>query len=106
MSIYLWLFRVFCEEIFTTEAQSSAEIGEFLTKNSLLGVLRASALKTVADPSFGGSAVQSPSPYAEITLPGLTIRKPEDPIMKTTTQTVETRADLGKYWVIKTGTME
>jgi hypothetical protein len=26
--------------------------------------------------------------------------------MKTTTQTVETRADLGKYWVIKTGMME
>jgi hypothetical protein len=33
----------------------------FLIKNSLLSVLRASALKTVADPSFGGSAVQSPS---------------------------------------------
>ncbi len=29
----------------------------FLIKNSLLGVLSASALKIVADPSFGGSAV-------------------------------------------------
>jgi hypothetical protein len=99
-------FRVSCEGIFTTETPISQSSEYFLIKNSLLRALRASALKTVADPSFGGSAVQSPSPYAEITLPGLTIRKPEDPIMKTTTQTVETRADLGKYWVIKTGTME
>ena len=38
----------------------------FLIKNSLLGALRA-------------SAVQSLSPYAEIALPELTIRKPEDP---------------------------
>ena len=37
----------------------------FLIKNSLLCVLRASALKTVADPSFGGSAVQSPSPASQ-----------------------------------------
>ena len=36
----------------------------FLIKNSLLRALRASALKVVADPSFGGSAVQSPSPCA------------------------------------------
>src|ERR671925_127500 len=37
---------------------SSAEFGVFLTKILLLGVLRASALKVVADPSFGGSAVR------------------------------------------------
>ena len=40
---------------------SSAEFGVFLTKILLLGVLRASALKVVADPSFGGSAVSFPS---------------------------------------------
>ena len=56
------LFRVFCEEVSTTETQSSQRSENFLTKNSLLCVLRVSALKTLADPSFGGSAVQSPSP--------------------------------------------
>ena len=40
----------------------------FLIKNSLLRVLRASALKTVADPSFGGSAVQSPNPASQESL--------------------------------------
>jgi hypothetical protein len=36
-----------------------AEFGIFLVKNPFLCVLRASALKVVADPSFGGSAVSS-----------------------------------------------
>jgi len=40
----------------------SAEFGESFDQNALLCALSASALKTVADPSFGGSAVQAPSP--------------------------------------------
>ena len=36
----------------------------FLIKNSLLPALSASALKTVADPSFGGSAVRYPKPFS------------------------------------------
>jgi hypothetical protein len=38
------------------------------SRTRLLCVLRASALKTVADPSFGGSAVQSPSPASQESL--------------------------------------
>jgi hypothetical protein len=64
----VWFFRVYCEGIFTTETPSSQSSEYFLIKNALLRALRA-------------SAVQSPSPYAEIALPGLTIRKPEDPIV-------------------------
>ena len=55
----------FCEEVFTTEAPSSQRSENFLIKNSLLRALSASALKIVADPSFGGSAVQSPSPASQ-----------------------------------------
>jgi hypothetical protein len=40
----------------------------FYSRTRLLCVLRASALKTVADPSFGGSAVQSPSPASQESL--------------------------------------
>ena len=47
-----WLFRVFCEKVFTAEAQSSQRSENFLTKNSFLRVLRA-------------SAVQSPSPASQ-----------------------------------------
>ena len=61
MAIDNRLFRVFCEEGFTTEAPSSQRSEDFLIKTSLLGVLSVSALKIVADPSFGGSAVQTPS---------------------------------------------
>jgi hypothetical protein len=39
-----------------------AEFGVFFDKDSLLSALRASALKIVADPSFGGSAVNYPEP--------------------------------------------
>ena len=46
------LFRVFCEEVFTTEAPSSQRSENFSIKNSLLRVLRA-------------SAVQSPSPASQ-----------------------------------------
>ena len=46
------LFRVFCEEVFTTEAPSSQRSENFLIKNSLLRVLRA-------------FAVQSPSPTSQ-----------------------------------------
>ena len=66
MSVMSQLFRVYSEGVFTTEAQSSQSSEYFLIKNSLLRALRA-------------SAVQSTSPRAEIELPGLTIRKPEDP---------------------------
>jgi hypothetical protein len=55
-------------EVFTAEAPSSQRSENSLIKNSLLSVLRASALKTVADPSFGGSAVQSPSPASQESL--------------------------------------
>jgi hypothetical protein len=41
--------------------------------------LSASALKIVADPSFGGSAVQFPSPCTEIALARLATQKPEYP---------------------------
>ncbi len=41
--------------------------------------LSASALKFVADPSFGGSAVQSPSPCTEIALARLATQTPEYP---------------------------
>ena len=58
-SLLLWLFRVFYEEAFTTEAPSSQRSENFLIKNSFLGVLRA-------------SAVQSPSPVFT--------GKPEDPL--------------------------
>ena len=47
-----WLFRVFCEGVFTTEAPSSQRSENFLIKNSLLRVLRA-------------FAVQSPSPTSQ-----------------------------------------
>jgi hypothetical protein len=56
------------EGAFTTEAQSSQSSEYFLINNSLLCALRASALKIVADPSFGGSAVQSPSPTSQESL--------------------------------------
>jgi hypothetical protein len=49
------LFRVFCEEVFTTEAQSSQRSENFLTKNFLLCVLRV-------------SAVQYPSPASQESL--------------------------------------
>jgi hypothetical protein len=39
--------------------------------------LGASALKIVADPSFGGSAVQIPSPCTEIALAELATQNPE-----------------------------
>src|SRR5262245_3753102 len=38
------LFRVFCKEVFTAEAPSSQRSENFLIKNSLLRVLRASAV--------------------------------------------------------------
>src|SRR5262249_24800128 len=47
--------------IFTTEAQSSPSSEYFLIMYSLLHVPCVSALKTVADPCFGGSAVISPA---------------------------------------------
>src|SRR3990167_4277612 len=53
----------------------------------LLRDLSASALKIVADPSFGGSAVQFPSPCSEIALAGLATQKPDYPILKTQTMT-------------------
>jgi hypothetical protein len=37
-------FRVFCKEVFTTEAPSSQRSENFLIKNSLLRVLRVSAV--------------------------------------------------------------
>jgi hypothetical protein len=46
------LFRVFCEEVFTTEAPSSQRSENFLIKNSLVRVLRAFAM-------------QSPSPTSQ-----------------------------------------
>jgi iron(III) transport system substrate-binding protein len=45
--------------IFTTKAQSSPSSEDSLIRSFLLRVLCVSALKTVADPSFGGSAVIS-----------------------------------------------
>jgi hypothetical protein len=71
------------KQYFTTETPEFAETGVFLDQNSLLWVLRASALKTVADPSqlknrlirpladFGGSAVQSPSSASRESLKSL-----------------------------------
>jgi hypothetical protein len=55
------LFRVTREEFFTTETQSSQSSEIILIKKFLFRALCASALKIVADPSCGGSAVQSPS---------------------------------------------
>ena len=52
------LFRVSCEEVFTAEAQSSQRSEDFLTKNSLLRVLRA-------------SVVQSPGPASHRSLKNL-----------------------------------
>ena len=40
-----WFFRVSCVEVFTTEAQSSPSSEYLLIKNSLLRVLRASAVQ-------------------------------------------------------------
>jgi hypothetical protein len=50
------------QEFFTAEAQSSQR----LIFTPSLSVLRVSALKIVADPSFGGSAVMIPIPYPVI----------------------------------------
>ena len=49
-------------------------------KECCLRDLSVSALKIVADPCFGGSAVQSPSPCTEIELARLATQKPEEPI--------------------------
>lgn len=36
--LFIWLFRVFCEEVFTTEAPSAQRSENFLIKNSSLRV--------------------------------------------------------------------
>jgi hypothetical protein len=59
------LFRVDCEGVFTTEAQSSQSSEYFFNKKSLLRVLRA-------------SAVQSPSPALRGSLKNLLL-KPHTP---------------------------
>jgi len=61
-----WVFRVFYEEICTTETQSSQSSEYFLVKNSFLRDLSA-------------SAVQFPSPCDEIALARLATQKPEYP---------------------------
>ena len=63
--IFLDSFGFTVKEYLRQRHTESAEIGVFFIKNSLLRALRASALKPVADPSFGGSAVQPPSPASQ-----------------------------------------
>jgi hypothetical protein len=46
---HLWLFRVFCEEVFTAEAQSSQRSENFLFKNSF----------TLRPPRFRGAISES-----------------------------------------------
>ena len=45
-TLKIWLFRVSCEEVFTTETPSSQSSEYFLIKNSLLRVLRASVVSS------------------------------------------------------------
>ena len=52
------LIEVLCP-VFSKGDTEFAEIGVLLDQNAKLCALGASALKTVADPSFGGSAVRS-----------------------------------------------